>query len=205
MTTDEQKPKPRRPRVAPHKALLVFLGLALLTPVWLLYGFVGSVLSTASARVSSRGLVALGLLALALLGQTLLIESKHASTDPAVATLSLVASVLVVLLFAQWKLHQLVVFCISRSESTSNGIAPFLQLTGAVVVIGLVWESIVALQHWSLASGAVVCTLTLFCCVLMPHVWLTFAERRPLCVDIRADAHCRCTIACPVVDSSAIR
>lgn len=163
MTTDEQKQKqkPRRPRVAPHKALLVFLGLALLTPFWILYGFVGNVLSAASARVSSRGLAALGLLALALLGEILLIESKHSFTDPAVAKLGLVASVLVVLLFAQWKLHQLVVFCISRSESTINCITLFLQLTGAVFVIGLVWESIVAFQHWSLVSGVVMCRLTL--------------------------------------------
>lgn len=167
MTSDEQKE--RRPRVAPHKALLVLMGLAVLTPFWIIYGFIGSLLSAASARVSSRGLIALGLLALALLGEILLIESKRASTDPAVAVLGLVASVLVVLLFVQWKLHQLVVFSISRSESASNGIALFAQLAGAVVVIGFVWESIVALQHWSLVSGAVVCKLksALMRCTLM--------------------------------------
>jgi hypothetical protein len=158
---------PRPPRVSPVKALLVVLFLAALTPFWVLYGLVGSLLSVSGERLSHRGIALLGVLALAIVAEVVHVEIRHkvviheAENSPGTYT-SLVAAlgaVLGALIYAQFKFHALLQFVFDRPSSETEGAMGLLsEFVAPFFLLFAMWAPISKWKHWELVTGLSICT-----------------------------------------------
>ncbi|TYZ69381.1 hypothetical protein PybrP1_010240 [[Pythium] brassicae (nom. inval.)] len=167
---------PGRPRVALWKAVAAAVALLLLTPLGLAYGAVGRVLTASSQRLSVAGMALLALLAAAVLLEVTLVEQRHAHEFEAAAarqsdadrllhelekdhafaqTLALLAASLLALLVGQWRFHALVIAWLDTGSPFvgNDRLRLFVDTLAPLFLVGLLWESISALEHWRFVTG----------------------------------------------------
>ncbi|GLD99987.1 hypothetical protein PINS_up008715 [Pythium insidiosum] len=157
-TTSEK----RRPRIPVLKLTAVLLGIAALTPFWILYGVVGSVLTTPSAALSRRGIALLVLLAALVVAEFVLVEMRFVEELGAAVTgspttragmLVQLGTALIALLIAQLKFHRLISVVIDQPTESDSAISMLLDFGAPFLFLLAMWESMMQWKHWQLISG----------------------------------------------------
>ncbi|GMF35512.1 unnamed protein product [Phytophthora fragariaefolia] len=138
----EQEPV-KVPRVSPWKVVGVLLVLLSLTPVWIAYGCLGAVLTLPSRKVTKAGLQLLVTLGFWITFHVFFADADEGANDMWIKIP--LAGWLVVLVLAQWKLDQLMVFHLSQKpEERRINIAGIALLTVLVVAAAIMWKPSVA-------------------------------------------------------------
>uniref|UniRef100_K3WBF1 AB hydrolase-1 domain-containing protein n=1 Tax=Globisporangium ultimum (strain ATCC 200006 / CBS 805.95 / DAOM BR144) TaxID=431595 RepID=K3WBF1_GLOUD len=186
-----------RPRVSPWKAGAFVLAFVALTPFWLLYGLIGSVLTASSKKLSAVGLVLLSLLSGVVLYEVYLIEHQHGATfvefvdgtDDAerlmhelegarnfLQMLALLGTVLAALLVGQWRFHNLVMVCLDQTITATNGLPLLVEMLAPLFFAVMLWESVCALKHWQFVTGITLVAFALLFLLLPVVVAISHAK-----------------------------
>ncbi|KAJ0396901.1 hypothetical protein ATCC90586_010113 [Pythium insidiosum] len=155
-------PPRRRLRIPVFKLTAVLLGIAALTPFWILFGVIGNVLTTPSSALSRRGIMLLGLLAVLVVVEFVLVEVHFVQELGAVVTgsettraglLVQLGAALIALLVAQFKFHRLINMVIDEPGEGESAISMLLDLGAPLLFLLAIWESVMQWKHWEFISG----------------------------------------------------
>ncbi|KAL3673376.1 hypothetical protein V7S43_001091 [Phytophthora oleae] len=114
----------KRPRVAAWKVLSVLVAVVLLTPVWIVYGLLGAILTRPSSTISRAGLQML-----AVLGALQIAFATWGRGENNLTIQLQLGGWMLSLMLAQWKLDQLLVFHVrQKPEERRIDIAGFVVL-----------------------------------------------------------------------------